>query len=166
MIFVVLGTWEMPFSRPLHEIEAAVGQGLVTEPVLVQSGSTHYTSKHMRLVPFFGKQELEQMYDKASLVICQAGVGSIMLGLKKQKKVISIARLARYDEHIDDHQLEILNVFTQTRAVLTWRGEGDLPEVLRRAEAFEPSAYKFAKERISGAILEYLDDSLNSRLGT
>ena len=156
MIFVVLGTWEMPFTRPLLEIDAAIRRGLILEPVIVQSGKTDFESQHMERVPFFGKEELEQMYERATLVICQAGVGSIMLGLRKQKKVISIARLAEFDEHIDDHQLEILNVFAQTGAVLPWAGRGDLGEVLGRVDSFTSAGYPFAEERISGEILSYL----------
>jgi len=156
MIFVVLGTWEMPFTRPLVEIDDAIRQGLLSQPVIVQSGKTVFESQHMELVPFFGKEELEQMYERAALVICQAGVGSIMLGLRKHKKVISIARLSEFDEHIDDHQLEILNVFAQTGAVLPWAGRGDLGEVLGRVDNFTSAGYPFAEERISGEILNYL----------
>jgi UDP-N-acetylglucosamine transferase subunit ALG13 len=157
VIFVVLGTWEMPFTRPLVEIDAAARQGLLPQPIVVQSGRTPFESPYMKLVPFFGKEELEQMYEQASLVICQAGVGSIMLGLRKHKKVISIARLAKYDEHIDDHQLEILDVFTKSGAVLPWRGEGDLAIMLKRAESFVSAGYPFGEEKISDAILNYLN---------
>jgi UDP-N-acetylglucosamine transferase subunit ALG13 len=156
MIFVVLGTWEMPFTRPLVEIDDAIRRGVIAEPVIVQSGKTVFDSTRMELVPFFGKEELEQMYERAALVICQAGVGSIMLGLRKQKKIISIARLSEFDEHIDDHQLEILNVFTQTGAVLPWSGRGDLDEVIGRVADFTSAGYPFAEERISGEILNYL----------
>jgi UDP-N-acetylglucosamine transferase subunit ALG13 len=160
MIFVVLGTWEMPFTRPLVEIDDAIRTGLISEPVIVQSGKTEFESRNMELVPFFGKEELEQMYERAALVICQAGVGSIMLGLRKQKKVISIARLAEFDEHIDDHQLEILNVFAQTGAVLPWAGRGDLGEVLLRAGSFISAGYPFGEEKISGQILNYLTETV------
>src|SRR5580704_7143753 len=122
MIFVVLGTWEMPFVRPLIEIDQAAQRGLLAQPIVVQCGKTAYASSQMKLVPFFGKEELEHMYEQAKLVICQAGVGSIMLGLRKRKKVIAIARRARFDEHIDDHQLEILNVFSTIGAILPWNG--------------------------------------------
>ena len=160
MIFVVLGTWEMPFTRPLAEIDDAIRNGLISEPVVVQSGKTAFESRNMELVPFFGKEDLEQMYERAALVICQAGVGSIMLGLRKQKKVISIARLSEFDEHIDDHQLEILNVFAQTGAVLPWAGRGDLGEVLLRAGSFISAGYPFGEEKISGQILNYLADTV------
>lgn len=156
MIFVVLGTWEMPFARPLREIEQALSRRLVPEPVVVQSGNTPYTSARLTMVPFFGKVEMERMYERATLVICQAGVGSIMLGLRKGKKVIAIARRRRFDEHIDDHQLEILELFSQLGTVLPWKGEGDLGEVLARAEGFVPAGYPFGREKISAAILDYL----------
>ena len=164
MVFVVLGTWEMPFTRPLVQIEEAVCQGLIEQPVIVQSGRTSYTSPSLNLVPFFGKQDLEQMYEQASLIICQAGVGSIMLGLRKQKKVVSIARLSKFEEHIDDHQLEILDVFAKSGAVLPWKGDGDLPEVLRRAKDFVSAGYSFSDERISRSILDYLDAHVEGRL--
>lgn len=156
MIFVVLGTWEMPFTRPLVEIERAVNDGLLNEPVVVQSGCTSYRSAKLQLVPFFDQHELESMYERAGLIICQAGVGSIMLGLRKEKKIVSIARLAKLNEHIDDHQLEILNVFSKAGAVLPWQGAGDLPEVLRRSENFVSSGYAFHEEQISASILKFL----------
>ncbi len=159
MIFVVLGTWDMPFVRPLRELEAAVTHRLIVEPVVVQSGHTNYAASNLQMVPFFDQSDLERMYSQASLVITQAGVGSIMLGLKLNKRVISIARRSDFDEHIDNHQEEILELFASTGAVLAWRGLGDLPEVLRRAEEFVPSKYEFGQERISSAILRYLADT-------
>jgi UDP-N-acetylglucosamine transferase subunit ALG13 len=146
----------MPFTRPLKEIDQAAQQGLITEPIVVQCGNTKYSSKYMQLVPFFGQQELEMMYERATLVICQAGVGSIMLGLRKRKKVIAIARLARFEEHIDDHQLEIIDVFAKSGTVLPWNGNGDLTDIMQRMATFVPAEYAFAQEQISGVILSYL----------
>lgn len=156
MLFVVLGTWEAAFARPLIEIEQAARAGLLPKTIIVQSGATPYVSSEMTIVPYFGKDELEKTYEEAELIIAQAGVGSIMLGLRKQKKVISIARLARLDEHIDDHQLEILDVFSKSNYVLPWNGNGDLPEVLTRLRDFQPSTYEFRQEQISDSILDYL----------
>jgi len=160
MILVVLGTWEMPFTRPLIEIEQAVTKGLLTESIVVQCGNTCYASSSMRMVPFFGQAEFEIMYEQASLVICQAGVGSIMLGLRRRKKVIAIARRRRFDEHIDDHQLEILEAFSRMGAILAWKGEGDLIDVLNEAKGFVGTEYLFGQEKISTAILSYLDTSV------
>jgi UDP-N-acetylglucosamine transferase subunit ALG13 len=160
MIFVVLGTWGMPFTRPLAEIEQAAARELLSGPIVVQSGTTSFTSSRMRLVPYFGTADFQRMYDEAALVICQAGVGSIMTGLQKGKTVIAIARRAGFNEHIDDHQLEILEVFSRLGAVISWKGEGDLGEALARAEGFVSAGYPFAQEKISDAILDYLADKV------
>ncbi len=162
MIFVVLGTWGMPFVRPLREIESAAAAGLLPQPIIVQSGCTKYTSPHLKIVPFFSAEEMDRMYERATLVVCQAGVGSIMLGLRKHKTIVSIARRAP-DEHIDDHQLEILDVFSKLGSVLPWRGEGDLPQVLARVAEFIPAPYPFGEEKISRSILEFLAANVRAR---
>lgn len=163
MVFVVLGTWGMPFARALREIERAAAAGLLTQPIIVQGGCTTYTSPHLQVVPYFSADEMERMYERATLVVCQAGVGSIMLGLRKHKTIIAIARRAAYDEHIDDHQLEILDVFSKLGSVLPWRGEGDLPEVLARVADFAPVPYPFGEEKVSRTILEFLAASVSAR---
>ena len=163
MVFVVLGTWAMPFARPLREIERAAAAGLLAQPIIVQSGCTTFASTQLQVVPYFSADEMERMYERASLVVCQAGVGSIMLGLRKHKTIIAIARRVGYDEHIDDHQLEILNVFSKLGCVLPWNGEGDLPEVLGRVRNFVPAAYPFGEEKISRAILEFLAANVSAK---
>jgi UDP-N-acetylglucosamine transferase subunit ALG13 len=116
----------------------------------------------MQIVPFFSAEEMDRMYERAALVICQAGVGSIMLGLRKHKTIIAIARRAP-SEHIDDHQLEILDVFSKLGSVLPWRGEGDLPEVLARVADFVPAPYPFGEEKISRTILDFLAANISVR---
>src|SRR6202034_621264 len=110
MIFVILGTWRMPFIRPLKEIERLIIAGVIKENVIVQAGVTQFPTNHMDIYSFFDKDAFDKLYNEASLIITHAGEGSIILGLKNNKKIISIARLMKYNEHIDDHQLDILNV--------------------------------------------------------
>lgn len=155
MILVLLGTWEAPFTRPLIEIETAIKSGVIKEKVIVQSGATHFQSAHMTLVPFYGSHELEALCEEASYVICQAGVGSIMMGLRKSKKVIAVPRLKDYNEHIDDHQLEILHVFSKNHYILPWRDE-KLETVIAKLNSFVPAQYPFQEEKISDAIINYL----------
>lgn len=156
MVLILLGTWEAPFTRPLVEIEAAVKEGLITEEVIVQSGATPYESKLLSLTPYFSSRDLEELSSQASYVICQAGVGSIMMGLRRGKKVIAIPRLQEQNEHIDNHQLEILHVFSKKGYILPWQNES-LPVVLARLDSFTPAPYPFADERISDAILNFLN---------
>lgn len=150
----------MPFIRPLNEIERLISERYINERVVVQSGSTRFKSEFMELVPFFHPDELESLYMEASFVICQAGVGSIMLGLRNEKKLIVIARDSKFNEHIDDHQREILELFANQNLVLEWRGDGDLIEVLQKLPQFKPDKYVFGNENISNSIINYIDTYL------
>jgi UDP-N-acetylglucosamine transferase subunit ALG13 len=157
MILVILGTWKMPFSRPLKEIERLIESGVIKEEVIVQAGVTQFHSTHMDIHAFFDKDEFERLYRNASLIITHAGVGSIILGLKYKKKVISIARLLKYNEHIDNHQLEILNEFSLRKYLLAWEEGGDLEILLNRLNAFTPMPYPFSEDRISERIIDFID---------
>ena len=136
MILVLLGTFHIPFKRPLVALERLCASGKINEEVIVQNGHTQFSSPHLKTFPFIDPALLDKFYDSARLIITHAGTGSIIKGLKKKKKVIAIARLHRLGEHIDDHQLEILNQFAGSNYILPWRENERLEEVLQRAESF------------------------------
>jgi UDP-N-acetylglucosamine transferase subunit ALG13 len=53
------------------------------------------------------RAELLREMQEADVVITHAGVGSILSALRVGKVPVVVPRLARYHEHIDDHQIEI-----------------------------------------------------------
>jgi len=106
---------------------------------------------------FLNKDDFDRLYDEASIIITHAGEGSIILGLKKKKKVISIARLIKYNEHIDDHQLDILNVFSSKNYLLAWEDGEKLEDVLNKLDNFIPVPYPFSEDKISEAIIAFLE---------
>lgn len=44
-------------------------------------------------------------------ILTSGGTGAIIGAVKKGKKVIAVARRAKYGEHVDDHQLQIIKQF-------------------------------------------------------
>ncbi|WP_439483405.1 glycosyltransferase [Cyclobacterium plantarum] len=63
--------------------------------------------------------ELTKLYKEARIVKSQAGTGSLINGLKLNKKIISIPRLTKYGEVVDDHQVEILDEFYKINYILS-----------------------------------------------
>mgnify|MGYP004487517189 CR=1 FL=1 len=51
-------------------------------------------------------EEVEPYYEQARLVICHGGLGTPLELLRMKKPFIMIPRLAKYHEHINDHQVE------------------------------------------------------------
>ena len=54
-----------------------------------------------------------EVMDQCSTVITHGGTGVIIGAVKKGKKVIAVPRLARYGEHVDDHQMQLLHQFDE-----------------------------------------------------
>lgn len=157
MIIVLLGTFPTAFERPLIEIDRLCREGKIKEKVIVQSGHTQFDSKHLVMCPFIPPDELTELYKEARVVITQAGTGSLIKGMKLNKKIISIPRLAKYGEVVDNHQEEILHEFTKLNYILPWTEDIALENVLSQISDFKPSPFLSTKKKIIDYLEEYID---------
>lgn len=144
MIFVTVGTFEMPFNRLLESLEKLN----LEEKIIIQSGYNNFKSKKYKTVSFMNNDEFEQCINDARLVICHGGVGSILSAIKKHKKVIAIPRLEKYNEHVDDHQIEIVNKFYDSGYILKCNDEKQLQSIINSANLFEPKEYILKNNRL------------------
>ena len=115
MILVLLGTQNNSFKRLLQKIDELIEKGVINETVVVQAGHTKYESGKMKILNLMAKEELEELQNKADLIISHGGVGSIISSVLKNKKVIAIPRLHQYGEHVNDHQKDIVQLFNDKR---------------------------------------------------
>lgn len=113
MIFITLGSQKFQFDRLLKAVDELVANGTIKEPVFAQSGYSDYQPKHYAFKQFLDRDEFAEQMGKADIVITHGGTGAIIGAVKKGKKVIAVPRLARYGEHVDDHQLQLLKEFKQ-----------------------------------------------------
>ena len=113
MIFVILGTQDKKFPRLLEAVQKAIDEKKISkkEKIIVQAGSTKFESSNMQIIDYMPGEQFEEYIEKADIIICHAGVGTILTALEKGKKVIAAARLKEYGEHVNDHQLQILENF-------------------------------------------------------
>ena len=101
MIFVTVGTNETPFDRLLHAVEALGG----SEELVVQHGPSPIRPLGATCVDYLTFDELSDHMRRARLVVTHAGVGSILAALANGARPLVAARLRRYGEAVDDHQL-------------------------------------------------------------
>ena len=101
MIFAAMGT-SVPFPRLLKRLDEIAAE--LPEEILVQTGTTPQTAKFCRMFDY--APSLEPYYEQARLVICHGGLGTPLELLRMKKPFIMIPRLAKYHEHINDHQVE------------------------------------------------------------
>lgn len=137
MTLVTLGTQHQEFTRLLDYIEKSDLKG----EIIVQAGYTKYESKRMKIFDFISYDEMEKYIDKSDLVITHAGTGSIVMPIKKDKKVIACARLSKFGEHVDDHQVELVDVFYSEGYILKIDEDTSLNEVLKNIKNFKPKKF-------------------------
>lgn len=138
MILVTLGTQKQEFKRLLDKIE----KSNIKDEIIVQAGHTKYQSKKMQIFDFINYQEMNKLIDKADLIITHGGTGSILMPLKKEKKVIACARLKKYQEHVDDHQEQIVSVFSQEGYIKELKEEDNLDDIIKNIKNFKPKKYQ------------------------
>ena len=79
----------------------------------MQAGLTKYKSNKIKIFDFINSDEFDNYMKSADLIITHGGVGSILSGLKRNKKIIVVPRLKKYKEHTNDHQIQICNKFSE-----------------------------------------------------
>lgn len=141
MILVTLGTQDKPFERLIKAVEKQIEEGNIRDEVIVQAGSTIYKSEKMKIVDYIQIDEFDDMIKKADLVITHAGVGSILTALRYNKKVIATARLKMYGEHVNDHQIQILENFSENGYILKLDDVDKLGEMINNSKGFQPKKY-------------------------
>lgn len=132
MIFVTVGTHEQPFNRLVQEIDNLKRDGIITEDVIIQTGYSTYEPKYCQwnnLIPY--KQMIKNVED-ARIVITHGGPASFIMPLQIGKTPIVVPRQKKFDEHVNDHQLEFArNVAERMGTIIPVEDVNKLGEVIK-----------------------------------
>ena len=157
MIFVTLGTQDKPFTRLLEAVQKQIDNGNIKDKVIVQSGYTKFTSNDMEIFDYVSMEKFNEYLKKCDLLITHGGVGNILSALKLNKKIIAAARLAKYGEHTNDHQLQIVNKFSEEGYILKLDDFNNLDKILIKAKDFKPKRYISNTENFCKHLKEEID---------
>ena len=113
MIFICLGSQIFQMDRLLIEVDRLIEKGIIKDEVFAQIGSSTYKPKHFAYVDFMGPDQYEEKVRSADLILSHGGTGALIKALKNGKQTIGIARLQKYGEAENDHQLQILEFLSR-----------------------------------------------------
>ena len=130
MIFVTLGSQKFQFNRLLIEIDRLIEEGIIKDDIFAQIGASDYKPKNYKYKDFLTQDEFKEYMVNCNFVITHAGTGAIITALKNDKKVIAIPRLAKYGEHVDDHQIQLVNEFKELNLIYPVYDEKDLKNAI------------------------------------
>ncbi len=157
MILVTLGTQDKSFIRLLKEIDNQITLGNIKEKVIAQVGYTQFKSDNMKVYEYFSEEDLKKYMQKASLIITHGGIGSVLNALSYNKKIIAFSRLSKYKEHINDHQVQIVNKFAEEGYILTGK-ISDLSNLLKKVKNFTPKEYKPNNVKFNNMIIKFIEE--------
>lgn len=117
MIFITLGSQKFQFNRLLKAVDEQIAEGKIKDVVFAQIGTSDYMPRNYDYTGFLNRNEYIKWQDNAEIIISHGGTGSIIDAIKKGKKVIAVPRKAKYGEHVDDHQLQLIEQFEKTNLI-------------------------------------------------
>ncbi|MDF2885275.1 MAG: beta(1,3)galactosyltransferase EpsH [Clostridiaceae bacterium] len=155
MIFVCVGTREYQLNRLLEKLDELLEEGFIKEEVFAQIGHSTYTPKNYKYAKFINPDEFNKYLEDCRLVITHGGTGSIIGALKKGKCVVGVARLSKYGEHIDDHQKQIVELFTKEQYIY---GIEEMDELRNAIDFFDHKSVIMRKYEKESYILNIIEE--------
>lgn len=164
MIFITLGSQKFQFNRILKEVDKLIDEGVIQDSVFAQIGNSDYEPVNYPFKRFLSRDEFAKFQSECTIVITHGGTGAIIGALRKGKKVIAVPRLAKYGEHVDDHQLQILHQFDEMHLIESCYDIDKLEDSYRRLLTTEYKKYVSNTKAVIGSIDRViLDDVISER---
>lgn len=156
MIFITLGSQKFQFNRLLIAVDELISSGVITEKVFAQIGYSDYEPQNFQFKKFLNREEFNQVIDKSHIVITHGGTGAIINAVKKEKKVIAVPRLAKYGEHVDDHQVQLLKQFKDANLIFECDDCKNLGEAIASIKFAKFNSYKSNTDVIIKSINNFI----------
>lgn len=158
MIFLTLGTQKFQFNRLLKEVDRLIIEGKINEEVFAQIGYSDYMPQNFKYKRFLNREEFIENMNKCNIVITHGGTGAIINAVKNRKKVVAIPRLKEFEEHIDDHQLQIVSQFDEMGLILKCNDLTSLSECLDKLVEIDFIEYISNTDNIINSINAFLKE--------
>ena len=156
MIFITLGSQKFQFNRLLKAVDELVAAGKIDGEIFAQTGYSDYKPENYAFKPFLDRDEFKNYTDKCDIFITHGGTGAIIGAVKKEKNVIAVARLSKYGEHVDDHQLQILEQFDELGLIYSCKDCSEIENALEYVKTHEFKKYESNTQRYISELDGYI----------
>lgn len=157
MIFVTLGSQKFQFNRLLKAVDELCEKKIITEDVFAQIGYSDYLPKYFKYSKFLDRDEFAKRMEEADTVITHGGTGAIIGAVKKGKKVIAVPRLSKYGEHVDDHQLQLIEQFDELDLICPCNDVENLAQAFDIVKKSKYKEYVSNTNRIIESIAKFIE---------
>lgn len=131
MIFVTVGTHEQQFNRLIEKVDELKRDGIIKEDVFMQIGYSTYKPKYCEYSKLIPYQEMLNKVKEARIVITHGGPASFIMPLHENKIPIVVPRQKRFNEHVNNHQVEFVEfVYKNLRNIISVCNIDSLNEII------------------------------------
>ena len=116
------------------KLDELFDKGILKGEIFAQIGTSKYKPKNYKYKDFISQEEFLEYVNKSDVVVSHGASGSIMKALNAGKKVIAVTRLAKYGEHIDNHQIQNNEAFGENKYVIPVYEMEDLEKAFKSIE--------------------------------
>jgi len=117
MIFVTVGTHTQSFNRLLEEVDRLIENKKIGEKVIMQIGHSNYKPENAEWFRFINFDKLKKIQKTARIIITHGGAGCIIDALSNKKPVIAVPRFKKFNEHVNDHQLDLVKALAEHKKI-------------------------------------------------
>jgi len=153
-IFVTVGTHPQQFNRLIKEMDK-IAEKKDEYEIFGQTGFSDYKPKNFQHKDFLEMEEFSKKIMWADLIVMHAGAGTFGACNRAGKKIIVVPRMKNFEEHTDNHQLELAKAIEEKGLGIVAIETGKLGETIKKAKEFQPK--KLEKGNIIKIIENYLE---------
>jgi UDP-N-acetylglucosamine transferase subunit ALG13 len=134
MVFVTVGNATQGFRRLLDAVAEQAKNGVLKgEMVFIQSGhNPDFSSNFCQYRPFLSIDEFDEKMAKADLIICHGGCTQLQ-AVRMGKIPVVMPRQKKCGEHVNDHQVQLVQTLASEKQVVPAYEPKDLPAAIIEA---------------------------------
>lgn len=146
MIFVTVGTHEQPFNRLIQKMDELKKENIISDDIFMQIGFSTYEPQYCKWSKTLSYQQMLKNVETAKIVITHGGPASFIMPLQIGKKPIVVPRQKKFDEHVNDHQVEFTkNVVERMGCIIPVYDIEDLCDVITNYKRYTKDSNKSIK---------------------
>ncbi len=141
MVFVTVGNATQGFRRLLDAVDDLADRGIFeNEPVTIQSGhNDDFDSRCCEVRQFISMDEFDRLMESASLIICHGGCTQLQ-AIRLGKIPVVMPRREKYDEHVNDHQVQLVQALAAENRIVPAYEPDDLSAAIVEARRLNAHA--------------------------
>ena len=163
MIFITLGSQKFQFNRLLKAVDEQKADGKIKDEIFAQIGVSDYRPLRYQYKAFLNRDEFADEMSRADIVITHGGTGAIIGAVKQGKKVIAVPRLKEYGEHVDDHQMQLIEEFKELGLICECKDCSEIWKAVEIARNTEYKKYQSNTHRIIKSIEDFIEEYFESK---